>query len=205
LGGQATSLQVPNRDDERVFLEEFVDGGGLAEVALAGAGPRLTPTWPRARQRSRVAPQVLQFQLGGFDLTAKRDPGQGFAGLPQDVVRQRPITLPWLGGQRLALAGQVVEIAALLGFADLLFDRTFPVRQLLGNSPAVRRGRQIFLANQLASAWIASANTSIRRLSCGSVLISGGAMTIVLLMRRGRTPFWVQRATIRPVMATALS
>ena len=102
------------------------------------------------------------------------------------------------------LPGQIVEVTPLLRFADLLLDGTLPLRQFF-HWTALLGGRQVFLANQLASAWIASASTSISRLSCCSVLISGGAMTIVLLRRRGSTPFWVQRATIRPVIATALS
>src|SRR5579871_890401 len=38
VGWQAAALQVTHGDDEGVFLEHLVDGGGFAQVALAGAG-----------------------------------------------------------------------------------------------------------------------------------------------------------------------
>jgi hypothetical protein len=201
---QATALQLPAGYDEGVFLEQFVEHGSLLKVALAGPQALLAPTRSRSRQGRCVAAQRLQFQLSRLDITSKRDPAQGLTSLPEDVVRQRPLPIPGLLGQRLALAGQIVEVTALLRLADLLLDCTFPKRQCF-QWAAMCGGRRILLANQLASAWIALASTWISRLSCCWVLISGGAMRIVLFRRRGSTPFWLQRATIRPVTATALS
>jgi len=204
VGWQATALQLAARNGERVLQEQIVQPGRLTEVMVAGARANRPPAWCRSRQARGVVPQRLQLQLRGFDLTCQRDPGQGLTRLPQEVVRDRPIAVPWLARQRLALARQVVEVTPLLRFADLLLDGTFPLRQFLSRT-AGRGGGQIFRANQLASAWIDSANTSISRLSCASVLMSGGAMTSVLFRRRGSIPFCVQRARIRPVKATALS
>jgi hypothetical protein len=195
---------LPAGNDERVVHEQLVEDGRLAQVALAGSGALVAPSWSGSTQRNRVASQRLQLQLSGLDVAPERDPGQRFACLPEDVVRQRPITIPRLLRQWLALTGKIVELTPLLRFTDLLLDGAFPPRQFFRRTARSRRW-QIFWANQLASAWIDSASTSISRLSCGSVLISGGAMTMVLFKRRGSTPFWAQRATIRPVKATALS
>jgi len=204
VGRQPAALQLTAGDDERVLLEQFVERSRIPKIALTGAPPLFSPTWSRSPQGRGVTPKALQAQLGRFDVTSEGDPGQRLACLLQDVVRQRPIAFPRLSRQRLALARQVLEVAALLRLADLLFDGAFPVRQLFRGA-ALLAARQIFLVNQLASAWIASASTSISRLSCCSVLIRGGASTIVLLIRRGRTPLSIQRPTIRPVNATALS
>jgi hypothetical protein len=64
-----------------------------------------------------------------INVLAQRNPGQRFAGLFQDVIRERPLVIPRLQLQRLAATGQVVEIAAFFGFADLFVDCGFPVRQ----------------------------------------------------------------------------
>ncbi len=47
-----------------------------------------------------------------------------------NVVRQAPVVVPWLGRQGPAPAGQIVEVATLVCFADLLVDRALPLRQL---------------------------------------------------------------------------
>ena len=62
--------------------EQFVERGGFAQVALAGARALLTPARIRARARpSASRKQRLQFRLRGLDVAAERDPGQGLAGL----------------------------------------------------------------------------------------------------------------------------
>src|SRR2546423_100399 len=106
--------------------------------------------------RRRALEHTAQSRLRRFDVATQRNPGQRLAGLFQDVVGERPITLPRLAGQRLALTRQIVEVAALLRLADLYVDRAFPFGEFLGR--------------QIASAWIASARTSTNRLSCSSLL-----------------------------------
>jgi len=193
LGGgyarrEAAPLQLAAGNDKRVLHQQLVDGRRLAQVALAGSGAFLPPAWARAPQSGRVATQRRQSQLGRLDLPPERDPGQRLTRLPEHVVRERPIALPRLRRQRLAQAGEVVELTPLLRFADLLLDRAFPLGEFFRRT--ARRGRrQVFRTNQPTSAWIASASTSMSRLSCASVLISGGAMKMLLFNRRGSTPF----------------
>jgi hypothetical protein len=47
------------------------------------------------------------------------------------VVGKRPIALPWLARQGLALTWKMVEVTALLRFADLSVDRAFPLGEFL--------------------------------------------------------------------------
>jgi hypothetical protein len=130
VGRQATALQLAARNGEGVLQQKLVEPGRLAQVALAGAGALAMPIRSRAAQVGGIVPQGLQLQFSCFDIARERNPGQGLTGLSEDVVRQSPIAVPRLWRQWLALAGQIVEVTPLLGFADLLLDGTFPVRQL---------------------------------------------------------------------------
>jgi hypothetical protein len=133
-------------DGEGVLLEQFVEFGCFSKVALAGAGALLAPARPGSTQRRRVAAQRLHVHFGGLDVASERDPGQGLASLPQDVVGERPVANPRLTRQGLTAAGQIIEVTPLLRFADLLFDSAFPLRQFPGRAASPSR-RQIFRAN----------------------------------------------------------
>ena len=121
-----------------------------------------------------------------IDLAAQGDPRQRFAGLAQHVVRECPIAFPCFGRQGPARAGQIEKVAALLSFANLLLDRALPLRELAQRPLG-------FLTQVPPSAWMASPSSEISRESCSSVLISGGAIQIVLFSRRGIAPLSMQR------------
>ena len=119
---ESASLEVAHRDDEGVLLEHLVDGGGFAQVAFAGAGAFARRDARHLRQHS------AQPRLRRLDVATQRDPRQRLARLLQDVVRNTPLGVPVLKVERLAAAGQIVEFAAFLRFADLLVDGALPLR-----------------------------------------------------------------------------
>ena len=115
---------MADRHEKSVLLEQFVQGSGLAHIPFAGARPL------RTAQRRRVAQDRRESSLRNLDVAAQRDPHQRLTSLLEDVVSQTPLVIPRLRGQWSTLARQIVERAALLGFAYLFLDSTLPLREL---------------------------------------------------------------------------
>src|SRR5579864_215492 len=79
------------------------------------------------RNARHARKDVPQPGLRLLDVAAQGNPGQRFTGLLEDVIRHAPLTaVPVFKVQWLAPAGQIVEVAAGFGLADLLVDRTLP-------------------------------------------------------------------------------
>src|SRR5579859_5544384 len=118
---KAAALQVAHWDHKRILLQELVQGGCFSQITFACTRQLRTRNARHARKH------VAQVGLALLDVAAEGDPGKRFAGLLQDVVRHAPLAaMPVLQVQRLAPTGQIVEVAASFGFADLLVDRTLP-------------------------------------------------------------------------------